>query len=356
MRPAFLLLALLLVTPCLAGTGDPAPEAAPPAKAPDKTKHPLDPLSADEIRLATKILKDQKAADRRALYSSIALQEPKKADVLAYKPGDPFERRARAIFYEPATNETIEAVVDLSHQTVEYRKVAGRQGQWNRRDQTLTERIVRVDPRWQAAVRKHGLDPIDVGIGAGPNRGYVDAPQDGSRYVIAQTFLDDAVDSAEVSILSLVNLSKRKVEWVRDLGGTDVRADNDQFPGNPDLVRETRPAPKPLKTTMPKGATFAMEGNEVRWQNWRFRIGYEPRIGLVLYTVGWEDATKVRPIMYRGSLSELYVPYGDPTHVMVHWFDAGEFGLGTAFDSAFVAMNDLPENAKMLPVVVNDQQ
>src|SRR5437868_3625505 len=116
MRPAYLLLILLLVAPCLAQTPEPAPGSGP--KAPDKTKHPLDPLTADEIRLATKILKDQKAADRRALYSYIALQEPKKADVLAYKQGDPFERRARAIFYEPASNETIAAVVDLGRKSV----------------------------------------------------------------------------------------------------------------------------------------------------------------------------------------------------------------------------------------------
>src|SRR5439155_26082531 len=83
---------------------------------------------------------------------------------------------------------------------------------------------------------------------------------------------------------------------------------------------------------------------------------YDPRIGLILYTVGWEDENRVRPIMYRGSLSELYVPYGDPNHVMVHWFDAGEFGLGTSFNSIFARMNDAPETARLLPVVVNEQQ
>jgi primary-amine oxidase len=41
---------------------------------------------------------------------------------------------------------------------------------------------------------------------------------------------------------------------------------------------------------------------------------------------------------------------------MVHWFDAGEFGMETAFSSSFVPMNDAPENAKMLNVVINDER
>src|SRR3712207_8459874 len=43
-----------------------------------------------------------------------------------------------------------------------------------------------------------------------------------------------------------------------------------------------------------------------------FRSGFTPREGLVLYTVGYEDGGKVRPVLYRASLSEMVVPYGDP--------------------------------------------
>ncbi len=73
-----------------------------------------------------------------------------------------------------------------------------------------------------------------------------------------------------------------------------------------------------------------MEDNEVRWQKWHFRFGFQPREGLVIYTAGYEDGGKVRPILYRGALSEMVVPYGDPT---AGWyfrnsFDAGELGLG----------------------------
>ncbi|HEX6011560.1 MAG TPA: hypothetical protein VFY87_07115 [Geminicoccaceae bacterium] len=49
---------------------------------------PLDPLSADELRAATRAMR----ADPRlkeALFPQIALREPGKAEVLAWRPGEP---------------------------------------------------------------------------------------------------------------------------------------------------------------------------------------------------------------------------------------------------------------------------
>jgi primary-amine oxidase len=42
------------------------------------------------------------------------------------------------------------------------------------------------------------------------------------------------------------------------------------------------------------------------------RIGFNPREGLVLHNVGWEEGGRVRPILHRASLVEMAVPYGDP--------------------------------------------
>ena len=50
----------------------------------------------------------------------------------------------------------------------------------------------------------------------------------------------------------------------------------------------------------------------------------------MLHTVGYKDGGKVRPILYRASLSEMIVPYGDPTdgHFRKNAFDVGEYGIG----------------------------
>ena len=73
-----------------------------------------------------------------------------------------------------------------------------------------------------------------------------------------------------------------------------------------------------------------VNGYEVRWQKWRFRLGWTPREGLVLYTVGYEDQGRVRPILYRASLAEMIVPYGDPSPLYYrrNVLDMGEHGLG----------------------------
>ena len=73
----------------------------------------------------------------------------------------------------------------------------------------------------------------------------------------------------------------------------------------------------------------------MRWQKWSLRVGMDPLEGLVLWTVGYEDGGRVRPIVYRASVSEMVVPYGDPgpMHAWKSAFDAGEWGLGRMANS-----------------------
>ena len=65
------------------------------------------------------------------------------------------------------------------------------------------------------------------------------------------------------------------------------------------------------------------------------RIGFTPREGLVLYTVSYTDQGQERPILYRASLVEMTVPYGDPRpqNCRKNAFDVGEYGLGMLTNS-----------------------
>ncbi len=349
----FLIAGLILLGQCtFAQTAPPsAAKVAADAKA-KLLKHPLDPLSEDEIKSVRKVLLDSKTATRYAIFSTICLLEAPKDEVLSFSPGEPFTRKAKAVFYEPKANQSVEAIINVDTKAVDGKTILRRPSGMSPEDNKIAERLLRTDARWQAALKKRGVDPLDAGVGTMPNRGYVDIKSDGSRYALALTFVEDRVKFGEVpNLLALINVTKRTIEWVRDGGGPVHRSDEEDSATNKDRLEPTRLAPKPLKTTMPEGATWTMEGNEVKWQNWRFRIGTDPRVGLVLYTIGYEEGKKVRPVMYRASLSELFVPYGDPKSFMTNWFDAGEFGMNTAFPSSFVPGNDAPENAKLLPVV-----
>src|SRR6185503_10968511 len=113
-----------------------------------------------------------------------------------------------------------------------------------------------------------------------------------------------------------------------------------------------RAALPPLEVRQSR-AGFEIEDGAVRWQNWRFRYALHPREGLVLYTVGYEDGGKLRSILYRGSLSEMAVPYGDPSGAWFfrNTFDAGELGLGILAGTLRPGL-DCPQNCSVYDAVV----
>jgi primary-amine oxidase len=99
----------------------------------------------------------------------------------------------------------------------------------------------------------------------------------------------------------------------------------------------TRTTQKPIVITQPEGPSFAVEGDVVTWEKWQFRIGFDQVEGLTLHQLGFHDRTqdRVRPIVYRASVAEMVVPYGDPSPVRFwqNYFDAGEYSLGKEANS-----------------------
>ena len=85
-----------------------------------------------------------------------------------------------------------------------------------------------------------------------------------------------------------------------------------------------------IEITQPDGPSFTVDGWKVQWQKWSMRVGFNPREGITLHEVTYTDRGETRPIIYRASLSEMVVPYGDtaPTHWNKNVFDMGEVGMG----------------------------
>jgi primary-amine oxidase len=85
---------------------------------------------------------------------------------------------------------------------------------------------------------------------------------------------------------------------------------------------------KPLIVQQPQGVSFSIDGYLIRWQKWRFRLGFNWREGMVLHDVTYDD----RELFHRLSLSEMFVPYGDPRHPYSRKsvFDVGDIGAGVA--------------------------
>jgi primary-amine oxidase len=85
-----------------------------------------------------------------------------------------------------------------------------------------------------------------------------------------------------------------------------------------------------LNIEQPEGPSFKVDGWKVNWQKWSFRVGFTPREGLVLHQLAYQDGEHKRSIIHRASVTEMVVPYADPTanHYWKSAFDAGEYGLG----------------------------
>src|SRR5215469_16385503 len=82
-----------------------------------------------------------------------------------------------------------------------------------------------------------------------------------------------------------------------------------------------------------------------------------PREGLVIHTVTYEDQGRERPILYRASVADMVVPYGDPRPTYFHRnaFDVGEYGMGTLANVLANGCDCLGE-IRYLDAVVNDSQ
>ena len=76
--------------------------------------HPLDPLTAEEIEAASRILRQDRDLAPSARFVYVTLREPAKDAVLRYQRGEAFEREAHVVIRERAERRTYEAVVSIT--------------------------------------------------------------------------------------------------------------------------------------------------------------------------------------------------------------------------------------------------
>jgi primary-amine oxidase len=314
--------------------------------------HPLDPLSEDEFRSTAAILSRDRGVAQEWRYASIELAEPAKSAVRAWASGDPVPRRSLSVVWEKATNHTYEAVVDLvADSVVSWTHVPGVCPNFTVDEYHDVDHALHEHAEVLAALAARGIsDPslvlFDVwtyGRQVMPEQwrdrrlGWCDiwvrATPTGNPYAHPVSGLKIIVDMNTLEVLD--------IEDHHDYGFPDVAGEYD-----PRLSGITpRTDLKPLEITQPEGTSFEVDGHEVRWQKWRFRIGFTPREGLVLYTVSYNDNGRERPILYRAALSEMVVPYGDPRPAQ--WrknaFDAGEYNIGALANSLELGCDCLGE-------------
>ena len=333
--------------------------------------HPLEPLTSDEIALAAGVLGASGRLPAGTRFVYVELAEPAKDLLRAWRPGTEWDRRAAVLLRNPKLAATYEAVVSLSGAgVVSWRTVEGSQPPMMFEEFMACEQLVIEDERWQAAMRLRGVEDFSLAMVDPWAGGYTGPEDDPSLRRIARplTFVRSGPDDNGYArpvegLIVTVDLDTMTVTDVVDHGVVPLPPQPGNYypelltaPGNVPAFDQVRAPLKPISITQPGGPSFTVTGHAVEWANWRLRIGFTPREGLVLHDIGYVDKGVLRPVLHRVSLSEMYVPYGDPapTHWNKNVFDMGEYGLGWLANSLELGCDCLGE-IHYFDAYVNDQ-
>jgi primary-amine oxidase len=270
----------------------------------------------------------------------------------------PIPREATVILgHEGATYE---AIVDIAAKAMRsFNKVDGVQAPFVASEFYEVGELVKNDPRVRAALAKRGITDLATVVCETDPAGYVGLPEQNGRRtawsICANTHGVYRGNGRPIEgVYAVVDLGAHKVLRVDDSGVVPVPADPVDFDEQPTTPR---PGTTPITVTQPLGPAFQITDGDVAWQRWHFRFRIDPRVGLVLNLVRYDDGTRLRSIMYEGSLSEIFVPYMDPDEVWAShvYIDAGEYLLGGLVKPLREGV-DCPSNAVFVNAVVPSER
>lgn len=269
--------------------------------------HPLDPATADEIELATGLIKCL-FADVDLHFKAAGLQESPKKQLTAFldaehegKPLPEIPRLIHAIWYIKRTPRLFEGIVDVTSRSVVSHKELPRDfhGPVDRVELNEAAAVVLKDPNVQKEFQRLKLeytqvvlDPWDYGV---------DGLETQERHT--QVFLymrnpknndpDSSHYSFPLDFMVIVDLCTMKVKKILRLPlssdhsstepGTDVPHRHTD-PVEPEYHHRLQKQParktlKPYNVVQPEGASFSVKGHLIEWEKWRFRVGFKWREG-----------------------------------------------------------------------------
>lgn len=306
--------------------------------------HPLDPLTGTEIQRAVAVLRQSNHVTAQARFGTITVQPREKTANAS--------RAARILGFDWSKNEGFVAVVDLAGGRVESWTVVDSEPPMRLLTIRRAEEIAHADPRWNAAMRDRHIDTARVSILVGlPERAKL-ARQGSDRVTFGSTYLRDAVPPGDVfpGLGMRLNLTQGRAEAVDDSHLPIQQAE----PAVARMLDTPRAALKPIRIDQPAGSNVRVAGNQITWDRWSLRVGVDPRRGLEVHDVSFDDGGRKRSILYSGSVSEIVAPYGDSSFSTWYPRDEGDYGMGIYSRSSAVVANDAPANAVFLDATSHD--
>ena len=273
---------------------------------------------------------------------SVMLKEPGKDAVHAWPSSAPHARQARAVLLDSARNATSVVDLDLTGNNVLAERAAppGVQPTLSVDEQVECEQAVLRSPEFRAALEKqYGISDTSLVMVDIWSAGYYGQEEERTRRLTRPLcFLRiDATDNGYArpieGIRPVVDLNTMEVIRVEEYGHWPLPPQSANYAAA--RLDNFRADIKPLVIDQPEGPSFVLDGNSLSWQNWKVVVGFNAREGLTLHHVRYHDQERDRSILYRASLTEMVVPYGDPnpTQARKNAFDVGEYGMGMCANS-----------------------
>lgn len=327
----------------------------------ERTPHPLNPLSADEIKATVDILKASGKYHQGYRFAEITLQTPPKDEVWAFAlAGKSVAMPRTASVTVLDGKQVIEGVVDLkTRQVTRWELQEGAHGMVLLDDFATVQAAIESSPAYIEALARRGITDIKKVVTTPLTVGYFDNKdglQQQDRLLKIVSYLDVGDGNywghPIENLVAVLDLVQKKIIKVEDQGVVPVPMKPSAYDGSD---RKPAAARKPLEITEPLGKNYTITGNTLSWRNWDFHLRLDSRVGLSLSTVTFNDKGTQRKVMYEGSLGGMIVPYGDPD---VGWYfkaylDSGEYGMGT-LTSPIEPGKDAPDNAVYLDATLND--
>lgn len=228
------------------------------------TPHPLDPLTGPEIAAARAILVSAGLLGDTVRVPMLLPDEPTRAELAAWAPGAPIDRRVDATLLDTATGVATEVVVSITRGEVLRADRVPNDAPPYGQPQYLFEEYERAEaiakaspsgaPRWSAA----GSPSTSTSPSAAPLApGYTGrADEVGRRVIRSLTFLRyDELDSPWAhpveGLIVHIDLTANSVIRVEDVGDVPVPAGHGNY--YPEVQGEARSSLKPIEIVQPEG-------------------------------------------------------------------------------------------------------
>ncbi len=290
--------------------------------------HPMDPLTPAELAAAVAAIRDSGKVGPGARFWGVTLDE--------HHARTGADRKARVVVLDPEAHAAHEVDVLLGEpaQAVAWRPLDPRNPGMTSEEARTAAAACRADPEFRAVLAKRGITDMSLVMIDPESIGGFEPPEyAGRRLTWGSVWLKTSPEDNHYArpvqgVVPIIDMERMAVLRVEDHGEVPLAMEPGDFTA---AAHPPRTDLKPIDVVQPDGPSFTVHGNEVRWQNWSFRIGFTHREGLVLHDLAFTG----RPVVRRAAVNEMYVPYFDTssTQYRKNFFDWGEYGGGPLTNS-----------------------